>query len=113
MGKNTKILNACLANPQNLIELVDYADDSIVSKTIIDSRQGTITIFAFDQGQALSEHQVPHNAFVNVLQGKGTFTIDSTEHTVMEGQVVIMPANIPHSVRAEQKFKWILTIIRN
>jgi quercetin dioxygenase-like cupin family protein len=106
------VLESCLAKPAILAELVDYADDSIVSKTIIDKSVGTITLFAFDRGQNLSEHTAPYDAVVQVLDGKGQLSIGGKQTTVSAGQLIIMPANIPHAVAAEEKFKMLLTMIR-
>jgi quercetin dioxygenase-like cupin family protein len=107
------VLESCLAKPASLVELIDYADDSIVSKTIIDKPVGTLTLFAFDKGQKLSEHTAPYDAVVQVLDGRGALTIGGKRISVSAGQLVIMPANVPHSVVAEEKFKMLLTMIRS
>ncbi len=109
--RNT-VLQACLGMPQRLAELIDYAPDAIVSKTIIDKPAGTITLFAFDARQRLSEHSAPYDAVVQVVDGQGVITIDGNEHVVEAGQLIIMPANIPHAVDARQRFKMLLTMIR-
>jgi len=106
------VLEACVAQPQNLEGLVEYAQDSIVSKTILDKPVGTITLFAFDEGQKLSEHTAPYDAVVQVLDGRGQLTIGGTPVTVAAGQIVIMPGNVPHSVTADERFKMLLTMIR-
>ena len=105
-------LQACYGKPAVLEQLIGYADDSIVSKTLLDKPIGTITLFAFDKGQRLSEHTAPFDAVVQGVDGRGVVTIDGTEHVVDTGQIIIMPANIPHAVLAEQKFKMLLTMIR-
>ena len=110
--KQTDCLDACYGKTAALDELIGYADDSIVSKTLLDKPIGTITLFAFDKGQRLSEHAAPFDAVVQGVDGKGMVTIDGTDHTVDAGQIVIMPANIPHAVLAEEKFKMLLTMIR-
>jgi quercetin dioxygenase-like cupin family protein len=112
--KNAKfsVLESCLAKPATLAELVNYADDSIVSKTIIDKSVGTITLFAFDKGQKLSEHTAPYDATVQVLDGKADLTIGGKLTNVSAGQIIIMPANVPHAVAAKEKFKMLLTMIR-
>ena len=110
--KQTECLEACYGKAASLEELVAYADDSIVSKTLLDKPIGTITLFAFDQGQRLSEHTAPFDAVVQAVNGQGVVTIDGRDHTVATGEIVIMPADIPHSVRAEQRFKMLLTMIR-
>jgi len=105
-------LQACYGKTAALEELIGYADDSIVSKTLLDKPIGTITLFAFDAGQRLSEHTAPFDAVVQGVDGRGTVTIDGTDHTVDAGRIIIMPANIPHAVIAEEKFKMLLTMIR-
>jgi quercetin dioxygenase-like cupin family protein len=107
------ILESCLAKPVNLAALIDYADDSIVSKTIIDKSVGTITLFAFDTGQKLSEHTAPYDAVVQVLDGKAALTIGGKYIGVSAGQLIIMPANVPHAVAADEKCKMMLIMIRD
>lgn len=106
------VLKACVATAHDLDSLVEYAADSIVSKTIVDKKVGTLTLFAFDKGQKLSEHQVPYDAVVQVVEGAGLLTIGGQQKKVCAGQVIIMPANVPHSVAAEERFKMLLTMIR-
>ena len=108
----SSILAACVAKSQDLGGLVDYATDSIVSKTIIDKPVGTVTLFAFDAGQKLSEHTAPYDALVQVIDGTGRLTIGGEDHAVSAGQIVIMPANVPHAVTADERFKMLLTMIR-
>jgi quercetin dioxygenase-like cupin family protein len=111
-NNKSNVLEACLAKSQNIASLVKYADDSVVSKTLLNKPVGTITLFAFDKGQGLSEHQAPFDAVVQVIDGVGRVTIDGTDHDIATGEIIIMPANIPHSVSADQKFKMQLTMIR-
>jgi quercetin dioxygenase-like cupin family protein len=106
------VLQACLSNPQNLAELVEYADDSIVSKTILDKPAGIITLFAFDKGQQLSEHTAPYDAVVQVVDGRARLTIGGQPKDVSAGQVVIMPGHAPHAVAADERFKMLLIMIR-
>ena len=106
------VLKACLGQSQKLAELVEYADDSIVSKTILDKPVGTITLFAFDKGQKLSEHTTPYDAVVQILDGKARLTIGGEDVEVATGQVTIMPGNVPHAVSADERFKMLLTMIR-
>lgn len=110
--RNSSVLETCLAKPAILAELIDYADDSVVSKTIIDKPVGTLTLFAFDKGQGLSEHTAPYDAVVQVLDGRALLTIGGKKIPVLAGQLIIMPANVPHSVAAEEKFKMLLIMIR-
>jgi quercetin dioxygenase-like cupin family protein len=93
-------------------EAIEYASDSIVSKTIIKKETGTLTLFAFDKGQALSEHTTPFDAGVHILDGTAEITIGGKSYTLIEGEFVIMPADIPHAVKAAEKFKMLLTMIK-
>ena len=113
MGRETNVLETCIGKSQNLSGLIEYSKDSIVSKTIIERSAGTITLFAFDKGQGLSEHQAPYDAFVAVIDGKGLITIGGKGNIVSSGDCIIMPANVPHSVKAEEKFKMLLVMIRS
>ena len=108
-----KVLESCLAQSANLAELIDYAEDSVVSKTILDKKTGTITLFAFGKGQKLSEHTAPYDAVVQVIAGEARLTIGGEEKQVAAGEIIIMPADVPHSVAAEEKFKMLLTMIRS
>ena len=110
--RKTSVLQACLDKAQKLAELVEYARDSIVSKTILDKPAGTITLFAFDKGQRLSEHQSPHDAVVQIVEGVAQLTIGGEERQVSAGEIIIMPANVPHAVTAAEKFKMLLTMVR-
>jgi quercetin dioxygenase-like cupin family protein len=110
--RNPTVLESCVAKPAVLAGLIDYAEDSVVSKTIIDKPVGTLTLFAFDAGQGLSEHTAPYDAVVQVLDGRAILTIGGKKTLVSAGQLIIMPANVPHSVAAEEKFKMLLTMIR-
>jgi quercetin dioxygenase-like cupin family protein len=110
--KNSKVCAECFGKATDLANLVEYASGSIVSKTLVDKPVGTITIFAFDMGQKLSEHQAPYDAVVQVLDGQVRLTIGGQIVNAVAGQIIIMPANIPHSVTATEKFKMLLTMIR-
>jgi quercetin dioxygenase-like cupin family protein len=96
----------------SLDELVAYSNGSVVSKTLIDKKIGTVTMFSFDAGQGLSEHTVPYDAFVQVVDGEAQVTIAGAPHTVSAGQIIIMPANIPHEMKAVKPFKMLLIMIR-
>jgi quercetin dioxygenase-like cupin family protein len=97
----------------DLAKLVDYADGAVVSRTIAENDSGTITLFAFDEGQNLSEHTAPFDAFVQILDGRAELIISGQAVEASAGQIVLMPANIPHAVKAQGRFKMLLTIIRN
>jgi len=92
--------------------LVAYASGSVVSKTLVDRKVGTITLFSFDAGQGLSEHTVPFDAFVHIVDGVADVTIDGKVHRVSSGEFIIMPANISHSLKAVERFKMMLVMIR-
>ena len=106
------VLKACVAKGKKLADLVEYSKDSIVSKTILDKSAGTITLFAFDKGQKLSEHTTPYDAVVQVLDGRSRLTIDGQDKHLTAGEIIIMPGNVPHAVTAQEKFKMLLTMIR-
>lgn len=93
-------------------ELAAYAEGAIVSRTIAESAAGTVTVFAFDQGQALSEHSAPFDALVQVIDGEGLLVIGGSDVPLRAGELAIMPANIPHAVKATRRFKMILTMLR-
>ena len=96
----------------NIKDLVSYQTGSVVSRTLIDKSVGTVTVFAFDHGQGLSEHTAPFDALVQIIDGTADITIDGSLHTVKEGEMIIMPANRPHSLKANPQFKMLLTMIR-
>ncbi len=97
----------------NIKELVAYQDGSIVSKEIINKTTGTVTLFAFDRDQGLSEHTAPFDALVNVLDGEVEITIAGEPHQLKEGEMVIMPGGKPHALRAVKRFKMMLVMIRS
>lgn len=91
---------------------VDYSAGAVVSKTILDKKTGTLTLFAFDKGQGLSEHTAPYDATVQILDGTAELTVGGKPNVVKAGQLFIMPANVPHSLRAAERFKMLLIMIR-
>lgn len=93
-------------------EMINYQDGSIVSKEIIKKEFGTVTLFAFDKGQGLSEHTAPFDALVQVFDGVAAVIISGKPFSVKQGEMIIMPANQPHSVNAEEKFKMLLVLIK-
>lgn len=95
-----------------LAQAIDYADGAIVSKTLLNKPTGTLTLFAFDAGQGLSEHTSPFDATVQILEGQGELTIGGKVLAAKAGELVIMPANIPHDVQAKERFKMLLIMIR-
>lgn len=93
-------------------KLVEYSTNGIVSKRVLEMKTGNITLFAFDEGQKLSEHTAPFDAMVQVIEGKGEIVINGKGNILEAGQSIIMPANIPHAVNAVAKFKMLLTMIK-
>jgi quercetin dioxygenase-like cupin family protein len=96
-----------------LTDLVSYQEGSIVSKTIVEKKAGTVTLFAFDEGQGLSEHTAPFDALVWILEGEAKVTISGKSHRLREGEAILMPANQPHALEGPGKFKMMLTMIRS
>ncbi|MBI1854211.1 MAG: cupin domain-containing protein [Planctomycetes bacterium] len=94
------------------LELVDYQQKGIVSRILLKEKAGTVTRFAFDEGQEVSEHSAPFDALVHVLDGEGEIVIAGKAHRVAQGRMIVLPANVPHAVRAPKRFKMLLTMIR-
>jgi quercetin dioxygenase-like cupin family protein len=101
------------AQVKNLIDFINYQDDSVVSREIIKRPTGTITVFAFDEGQGLSEHTAPFDAFVYVLDGEVEIRITGKPNLLKQGEMIIMPADQPHSLKAIKRFKMMLVMIRS
>ena len=95
-----------------LAEAIEYSPGAVVSKTIMEAKTGTVTLFAFDAGQGLSEHTAPFDALVQIIDGEAEIVIGGTPHSVTAGQYIIMPANVSHALRAEKRFIMLLTMIR-
>ena len=100
------------AQALTLNDMIAYQDGAVVSRTLIDKKVGTLTLFAFDAGQGLSEHTAPYDATVQVLDGEAEVIIEGASFPVASGQMIIMPANRPHAVRANVRFKMLLIMIR-
>ncbi|HEY51088.1 MAG TPA: cupin domain-containing protein [Dehalococcoidia bacterium] len=96
-----------------LAELVEYQEGSVVSRTIVDQKTGTLTLFAFAKGQGLSEHTTPFDALVHLLDGEAEITISGKSYLLKEGETIIMPANKPHALKAVKSFKMMLVMIRS
>ena len=101
-----------ISQVNRLDALVNYQEGSIVSRTIIDKKAGTLTLFAFSKGQALSEHTAPFDALVYVLDGEADVIISGKKHLVKQGEIIIMPADEPHALNAKQNFKMLLVMIK-
>lgn len=102
-----------MTSSKNLNKIINYQEGSIVSKEIISKPTGTVTLFAFDKGQGLSEHTAPYDALVMIIDGVAQITVDGQNHEVKMGEMLIMPANSSHSLKAIQSFKMILTMIKS
>lgn len=105
------IKNIAHCQPVSLAEQVQYLDGQIVSKTLAQSSHHSLTLFAFDKGEAISSHDSEGDAMVLALDGEGLITIDGVEHILKAGEVIIMPASIQHAVFAKDRFKMLLTVI--
>lgn len=105
-------MNETKGVPLKLDEMIRVEQGAVVSKTLIQKDTGTLTLFAFDAGQGLSEHTAPFDAAVFIVSGEARITIGGKPMTVQAGELLIMPANIPHALHAERPFKMLLTMIR-
>jgi quercetin dioxygenase-like cupin family protein len=101
------------AQGAKLVDLIGYQGQAVVSKEIIAKEKGTVTLFAFDKGQGLSEHTAPFDAFVFVAEGRVEIRIEGTPHVLGAGEMIVMPANKPHALKALERFKMLLTMIRS
>lgn len=107
-------MNDLKGKPLNLKTLVETSDGAVISRTLLKKETGSITLFSFDKGQGLSEHTSPFDAVVEVVEGEGIFIIAGEPQTVKAGELIIMPANVPHDVQAAQApFKMLLIMIRS
>ncbi len=97
----------------NAADSIAYADGAVISKTILKKPSGNITLFSFDAGEGLSEHTTPHEALVQVLDGSVDITIADKVTSVSAGQSLILPANVPHALKATERFKMMLTMIKS
>ena len=105
--------NLQILEPMDLNADIVYSAGSVVSKTLVEGGGGTMTLFAFDKGEGLSEHTAPYDASVLILDGKATIMLGGKPHKLKEGEMIIMPAGIPHSLKAAEPFKMLLIMIRS
>jgi len=108
-----EVVGKLIAQAVKVNDLLKHQEGSVVSRTLIDKKTGTVTMFAFDEGQGLSEHTAPFDALVYLVEGEAEITISGKLLCVKEGEMVIMPANEPHALKAIKKFKMLLTMIRS
>jgi quercetin dioxygenase-like cupin family protein len=104
MNKNLKV--------ENLNEMVAYQDGAVVSKILIGKKSGTVTLFSFDKGQILSEHTAPFDAMAEIIDGEAEITVSGVLYTLKSGDMIIMPADEPHALKASERFKMLLTMIK-
>ncbi len=108
-----KEIKQLTAKASNLEGLIEYHEGSVVSRTIIDKKAGTVTLFAFDEDQGLSEHTAPYDAMVYVLEGEVEVTISGMRIMLKKGEMTIMPTKEPHALKAKTRFKMLLTMIKS
>jgi quercetin dioxygenase-like cupin family protein len=96
----------------HLSDAIAYADGGVVSKQVMKSKGGNVTLFAFDKDQGLSEHTAPYDALVQIIDGKAAITIGGDRHELKAGELIVMPANVPHALHATEPFKMMLVMIR-
>ena len=113
MGHNGKNPYLPVSEVVRLNELIEYQEGSVVSRTLLNKDTGTLTLFAFDAGQGLSEHTAPFDALVYILDGEAEIIISGNPLTLKTGEMVLMPANKPHALKAIKKFKMLLTMIKS
>jgi quercetin dioxygenase-like cupin family protein len=112
-AKRTESNEGLFSKVAQTCSLVEYQKGAVVSRTLLDKKTGTVTLFAFDEGQGLSEHTVPYDALVAILDGEAEVTISSKPIRLKAGEMTIMPANNPHSLKALARFKMLLVMIRS
>ena len=100
-----------MAGPENLLASVGYQDGAVVSRTILKKETGNVTVFAFDEGEGLSEHTTPYDAMVQVLEGRVDISIGGEGYSLESGEWMVMPANVPHALESAGRFKMLLTMI--
>ncbi len=100
-------------NVFKMAEMIEYQSGSVVSRTLIDKPTGTVTLFAFAEGQGLSEHTAPFDALVYILDGQTNITISGKKYELIEGEMIVMPANKPHALKATKQFKMMLVMVKS
>lgn len=110
--KKPAVDDSLLAKVTGLAGLVAYQSGSVVSRAIVKSPAGTVTLFAFDEGEGLSEHAAPFDALVHILDGEAEVTLSGTAHRLAEGDAIVMPAGSPHALKALTPFKMMLVMVR-
>jgi quercetin dioxygenase-like cupin family protein len=98
---------------EDFLDTLEYQTGAVVSRTIVKQKGGSVTLFAFDEGEGLSEHTAPFDALVQILDGEAKISIGGSSHAVTQGQSIVMPADIPHALHAVTRFKMLLTMIKS
>jgi quercetin dioxygenase-like cupin family protein len=111
--KERNVPGAELSQPGKLADLIEYQEGSVVSRTIIDKKAGTVTLFAFDKGEGLSEHTSPYEALIYIVDGEAEVKIATKSSVLKAGDMIMLPANKPHALRGVQRFKMFLVMIRS
>ena len=112
MDKDSDQLADLAGDVFDVSDLLAYQDGAVVSRTLVDRESATVTVFALDEGQTISEHSAPHEAILQVLDGTARVEIDDGEYEVGEGEGVVFPADVPHALAAPDPFKMLLTMVR-
>lgn len=112
MEKDRDQLDELAGDTFDVTGLLSYQEGAIVSRTLVDKEAATVTVFALDEGQTISEHTAPHDAIMQVLDGTAAVTIGDDTYTVEAGEGLVFPAEVPHALDAEESFKMLLTMIR-
>jgi quercetin dioxygenase-like cupin family protein len=101
------------ARSENLTDSIDYQQNAVVSRTLVKKKAGTVTLFAFDRDEGLSEHTTAYDALVHVLEGRAEVSVGGVSHALSAGDAILMPANVPHALKAASRFKMLLTMIKS
>ena len=105
--------NNRLMSPRSINDFINYQEDAVVSRELIRKATGTVTLFAFDKNQGLSEHTAPYDALVMITDGQAEITVSEVKHKIKAGEMLLMPANSPHALKALEPFKMVLTMIKS
>ncbi|HZT98044.1 MAG TPA: cupin domain-containing protein [Ktedonobacteraceae bacterium] len=105
--------NNSLTSPRSINDSINYQEDAVVSRELLRKATGTVTLFAFDKNQGLSEHTAPYDAFVMITDGQAEITVSGVKHELQAGEMLLMPANSPHALKALEPFKMVLTMIKS
>jgi quercetin dioxygenase-like cupin family protein len=105
--------NNRLMSPRSINDFINYQEDAVVSRELIRKATGIVTLFAFDKNQGLSEHTAPYDALVMITDGQAEITVSGVKHEIKAGEMLLMPANSPHALKALEPFKMVLTMIKS